>query len=82
MIDLRKLIPKVEGAIKRIDPTVIVSGTFYDQVSDRLFLTLVKGPRKVEVTLAKSNVGSDDGMDRLNRFLEGHVSKLQNAPVG
>ena len=37
---------RVEAAIKRADPKVI-TGTFYDDASDRLFVTIVRGSRKI-----------------------------------
>jgi len=45
MTDVHQMKQRVEAAVKRVDPEVM-TGTFYDDASDRLFVTIVKGSRK------------------------------------
>lgn len=80
MSDLRKVIPKVEAAIKRIDPDIIVQRTFYDEVSDRLFIGIVKGLRETEIMLFSKDF-EDDLLKRVNQTLEQNIKKLEHTPI-
>ena len=80
MGNLRKAIPKVEAAIKRLDPEVIVQRTFYDEVSDRLYVGVVKGLREIEIVLLGLDF-EDDLLKRVNQSLEDGLKKLENAPI-
>lgn len=80
MSDLRKVIPKVEAAIKRIDPDIIVQRTFYDEVSDRLFIGIVKGLRETEIMLFSKDF-EDDLLKRVNQTLEQSIKKLEHTPI-
>ncbi|MCI0489406.1 MAG: hypothetical protein L0229_22665 [Blastocatellia bacterium] len=80
MGDVRKAIPKVEAVIKQADPEVIVQGTLYDEVSGRLFVTLIKGVRKKIITLPAHYFDGD--MERVKQAIERGVERLQEEPVG
>ena len=77
---LRKAIPRVEAAIKRLDPEVIVQRTFYDEVSDRLYVGVVKGLRETEIVLLGHDF-EDDLLKRVNQSLEDGLRKLEHAPI-
>jgi hypothetical protein len=78
MTNIRKMIPKVEARIKQADPEVITERTFYDEVSDRLFVTIVKGPRKTEIML----LGRDFGDAQVDRAVAQGVARLEHTPIG
>lgn len=80
MGNLRKAIPKVEAAIKRLDPKVIVQRTFYDEVSNRLYVGVVKGLRETEIVLLGHDF-DDDLLKRVNQSLEDGLKKLEHAPI-
>ena len=77
---LRKAIPTVEAAIKRLDPEVIVQRTFYDEVSDRLYIGVVKGLREMEIVLLGHDF-EDELLKRVNQALEDGLKKLEHAPI-
>jgi len=81
MTEARKLISKVEAAIKRNDPNAIVERTFYDEVSDRLFVTVVNGPRKTEMVLLAYEYSNGD-QERIDRVVEQGLLRLKNTPIG
>ena len=80
MEDIRKAIPKVEALIKQTDPDVIVQGTLYDEVSSRLFVTVIKGVRKKIITLPTHYFGDD--MEKINQTIEHALRRLQDEPIG
>ena len=71
---------KVEAAIKKVDPEA-VTGTFYDDASDRLFITIIKGARKVSVTLRGRDF-SDGDSERVSRAVEDGLRRLKSTPIG
>ena len=71
---------KVEAAIRKVDPEAI-TGTFYDDASDRLFVTIIKGPRKVSVTLRGRDFLNGDS-ETIIRAVEDGLRRLKNAPIG
>ena len=79
MTDVRQMKAKVVAAIKRVDPKVM-TGTFYDDASDRLFVTIVRGPRKISVTLR----GRDfvNGAEKVDRAIEEGLRRLETTPIG
>lgn len=81
MTEARKLTLKVEAAIKRADPKVITERTFYDEISDRLFVTIVKGPRKTDIIFIGSEFGNGDG-ERIDRMVERSLERLKHTPIG
>ena len=80
MENVRSAIARVEAAIHDLDPDCIVQGTFYDDVSNRLFVTVVKGPRKKLITLLGRYFGN--GFDAINKTLKTSIEELQTEPIG
>lgn len=81
MSNVRKLIPKVEATIKRIDPEIIVQRTFYDEVSDRLYVGIVKGLQEIDIVLLGHDF-EDDLLKNVNQSLEQGIKKLEHTPIG
>lgn len=79
MTDVRQMKAKVNAAIKRVDPKV-VTGTFYDDASDRLFVTIVRGPRKVSVTLRGRDFAN--GAEKIDKAVEDGLRRLETTPIG
>ena len=80
MTDVRKMKARVEAAIKRVDPKVI-TGTFYDDASDRLFVTIVRGSQKISVALRGRDFGNGDS-EKLDRAIADGFRRLQDTPLG
>jgi len=80
MADVRQMKAKVEAAAKKTDPAAFV-GTFYDAASDRLFVTLVKGSRKISVALRGRDFGNGDS-DKVGRAIKDGFSRLAHMPIG
>ena len=81
MTEAQKLTLKVEAAIKRADPTVITERTFYDEVSDRLFVTVFKGPRKTELMFFVREHNNGDA-ELIARVVERSLERLKRTPIG
>lgn len=79
MDNVRQMKARVQAAIKRVDPKV-TTGTFYDDASDRMFVTIVRGPRKVAVTLRARDF--TNGLEKVNRALEDGLKRLETTPIG
>jgi hypothetical protein len=71
---------RVEAEIRRADPKVM-TGTFYDDISDRLFVTLVKGSRKISVSLRGRDFGNGDSK-KIDRAIEDGLRRLEHTPIG
>lgn len=71
---------KVETAVRKMDPDAL-TGTFYDDASDRLFVTLIKGSRKVSVTLRGRDLTNGDS-EKISRAVEDGLRRLRNTPIG
>lgn len=80
MADVRRMKARVDAAIKRADPKAI-TGTFYDDASDRLFVTIFKGPRKISVALRGRDFANGDA-DRVDRAIEDGLRRLKQTPIG
>lgn len=80
MTEAKKLISKVEAVIKRADPNVITERTFYDEVSDRLFVTIFKGTRKTDLIFIVSEYNGD--VEQINRVVEQSLERLKHTPIG
>lgn len=80
MTDVRKMKMRVEAAMKRIDPKVTLLTTFFDDASERMFLTIVKGPRKILMTLRARDFAN--GADGIDRAIEEGVGRLAHTPIG
>ena len=80
MTEVRKMKVRVDAALKRLDPKAIVLTNFFDDASERMFVTIVKGPRKISVTLR----GCDftNGADKINRAIEEGLQRLRQTPIG
>jgi hypothetical protein len=81
MTDVRKMKSIVEAEIKRIDSKAI-TGTFYDNASDRLFVTIVKGPRKISVALRGRDFSNGDSDKKVNRAIQDGLRRLEHTPIG
>ena len=81
MTQAQKLTRKVEAAIKRADPNAITERTFYDEVSDRLFVTIFKGPRKTDIVFIVGEYNNSDA-ERINRVVEQSLERLKHTPIG
>jgi hypothetical protein len=81
MADRKKMSSVVSSGVKSLDPEAIVQGTLYDEASNRLVVTLVKGRRRVQVVLPGR--WFDNGYsDRLDRALKDGINRLKQAPIG
>ncbi|MFY9557445.1 MAG: hypothetical protein WAV20_12615 [Blastocatellia bacterium] len=80
MTDLRKMKASVEQAVKRADSKA-TTGTFYDDASQRLFVTIVKGSRKVSVALRARDFGNGDS-EKITRALKDGIRRLEHTPIG
>jgi len=80
-MDVRKMKAKVETEIKKLDSKAL-AGTFYDSASDRLFVTIVKGPRKVSIALRGRDLASDDSTKVVGRAIKAGMKRLEQTPIG
>lgn len=80
MTNVRQMKARVEAAVKRLDPKLF-AGTFYDDASDRLFVTIVNGSRKISVTLRGRDFGNGDSK-KIDHAIEDGLRRLQDAPIG
>jgi hypothetical protein len=80
MIAVREMKAKVEAAIKSVDPDAM-TGTFYDDASDRLFVTIFKGSRKISVTLRARDFGNGDSKKVDDAIVDG-LRRLGQTPIG
>jgi len=80
MTDVRQMKARVEAQIKRADPKTM-TGTFYDDASDRLFVTIVKGSRKISVALRGRDFGNGDAT-KIDLAIEDGLKRLEHMPIG
>lgn len=80
MANVRRMKAIVDAAIKRLDPKAIAEGSFYDDASGRLFVTIFKGARKISVALREQDF--DDGSEKLDRAIADGVRRLAETPIG
>jgi hypothetical protein len=80
MTDVRQMKARVEAQIKRADPKAMTD-TFYDDASDRLFVTIVKGSRKISVALRGRDFGNGDA-NRIDFAIEDGLKRLEHMPIG
>jgi len=81
MTDARKMIPRIEALIKRADPKAITARTFYDDASNRLYVTIVKGSRKTDITLLGDYL-TGNHHEETERLIKEAVARLQHTPIG
>lgn len=80
MTDVRQMKATVQAAVKKTDAAAI-AGTFYDAASDRLFVTIVKGSRKISVALRGRDFGNG-GSDTISRAITEGIKRLDRTPIG
>ena len=80
MTVVRQMKARVEAAIRKVDPKAI-TGTFYDDASERLFVTIVKGSRKISVTFRGKDFGNGDA-DKIDHAIKDGLRRLQDTPIG
>ena len=80
MTDVRKMKARVAAAIKRVDPKAM-TGTFYDDASDRLFVTIVKGSRKIGVMLRGRDF-SNGSAEKIDSAIIDGLRRLETTPIG
>ena len=81
MNNIRNMIATVDSLVKKLDPKVIVQRSFYDDVSGRLFVSLVKGRREYEVMLSGRFFGNGD-LTKVEESLKAGIDRIQHQPVG
>ena len=80
MNNIRNMIATVDSIVKKLDPKVIVNRSFYDDVSGRLFVSLVKGRREYEVVLSGSSFGNGDST-KVEQSMKAGVDRVQHQPI-
>ena len=80
MTDVLKMKGRVEAATKRADPKAITN-TFYDDASDRLFVTIFKGSRKISVTLRGRDF-TNGNPSKIDLAIEDGLRRLKHTPIG
>lgn len=80
MTDVRQMKATVQAAVKKADAGVM-AGTFYDAASDRMFVTIVKGSRKISVALRGRDFGNG-GSDTVIRAITEGIQRLDRTPIG
>jgi hypothetical protein len=81
MVNTRRIVVTVDAAIKQADSKAIAERIFYDDVSDRVFVTIFKGPRKTEVVLP-ARWFEGQGADHINESIRDGVKRLAHTPIG
>ena len=80
MNNIRNMIATVDSMVKKLDPKVIVQRSFYDDVSGRLFVSLVKGRREYEVMLSGRSFGNGD-LAKVEQSVKAGVDRVQHQPI-
>lgn len=80
MRNTRKIVAVVDRAVKENDSTVLIQGTFYDEASDRVFTTLVKGSKRINLTL--SGAEAESNSDNVGVKIKKAITKLDDQPIG
>ncbi|MEW6212428.1 MAG: hypothetical protein AB1631_29145 [Acidobacteriota bacterium] len=81
MRDRRKLSARVDAIVRQNDAKVMIQRAFYDDASDRVFITLVKGLHRVNLTLAARDLDGDD-RSLAEQVIRNGIAYLDQAPVG
>lgn len=81
MTEARKAASRIEAALKHADPQIIVERTFYDEISNRLYVNVVKGSRKTEIVLVGRERSNNDQQE-IDRLVEQCLLRLKNMPIG
>lgn len=80
MRNTRKIVAAVDHAVKEKDSSTLVQRTFYDDASDRVFVTLVKGTRRINITLSGEEAESNSSS--VGRTIKEAIGKLDDQPIG
>ena len=78
--DRKRFIAVVTGKVKKLDPDTTVQGTLFDEPSGRVFVTLVRGPRRTQIALLARDFDND--ASRIDPALAEAVRKLPELPIG
>ena len=81
MRDRRRLAARVISIVKRNDKKVLVQRAFYDDASDRVFVTLVKGAQRVNLTLRARELESDD-LASAEKLIKDNIAQIAHVPIG
>jgi hypothetical protein len=82
MADRKKIVSVVTSKVKSLDPESIVQGTFYDDASGRVVVTIIKGTRKTLASLPGWWFENGSGSDRVGKAIERALKQLDRSPVG
>ncbi len=75
-----RIVALVDKAVKDTDKEVMILRTFYDDASDRAFITLVKGRRKVNLTF--SGRDAREQTENITSIIKTGIEKLSRVPIG
>ncbi|HEY7544495.1 MAG TPA: hypothetical protein VID27_06420 [Blastocatellia bacterium] len=81
MRDRRKLSARVDAIVKQNDSEVMIQRTFYDEASDRLFITLIRGSHRVNLTLAARDLDNGD-RSKAEQVIRDNIAHLDQVPIG
>lgn len=80
MNSVRRMSDTVYSIVKRIDPTVIVQRAFYDEISGRLFVSLVKGRQEYEFGLPARYFSNGD-LELVSGALKDGIDRMVKQPL-
>jgi hypothetical protein len=81
MRDRRKLSARVDAIVKNNDAKVMTQRAFYDDASDRVFITLIKGSHRINLTLAGRDLDGDDHA-KAEQLIRDNIAQLDQVPIG
>ncbi|HEU4391295.1 MAG TPA: hypothetical protein VFV34_26080 [Blastocatellia bacterium] len=81
MADRKRIAALVTAKIKKLDPESIVQGTFYDDASSRLIVTIIKGTRKI-LTSLPARWFEESSSEHIDVALKTAVKRLEQTPIG
>jgi hypothetical protein len=81
MINKRKIVGAIDAALSRAGSKVIAERIFYDDVSDRVYVTLFNGPRKTEVILP-GRWFDGQGAGSIDQTISDGIKRLGYTPIG
>ena len=81
MADRKRIAALVTAKIKKLDPESIVYGTFYDDASSRLIVTIIKGTRKI-LTSLPARWFEESSTDHIDGALKIAMKSLAQMPIG
>jgi hypothetical protein len=81
MNQTRRMTAVIDSKVRRLDPKTIVQGTMFDEPSGRVFVTLVRGSRRTEVSLLVRDL-EENHSESVDRALEHAIKILPSLPIG